>query len=120
MFLLKKLNIFLFNKTEILPLNRTVNLSQVLDDELNHNYKSIGKLFSSSEKITIEKYFIRLKIEKVKELIQLRQDTFSEIGYLLDYNINLLSRPFKEIVCISMTEYKNSEISKRINYEGII
>lgn len=119
--LVEKIKHFLFNKMEVLPLNTTVNLSQVLSDELNYNYKSLSKLFSSSEKITIEKYFIRLKIEKVKELIQLKQYTFSEIGYLLDYNnINHLSRQFKEIVGVSMTEYKNSENSKRIHYEGII
>ena len=64
--LVEKIKHFLFNKTEVLPLNMTVNLSQVLGDELNHNYKSLSKLFSSSEKITIEKYFIRSKIEKSK------------------------------------------------------
>lgn len=119
--LVEKIKHFLFNKIEELPLNSTVNLSQAVSDELNHNYKSLSKLFSSLEKITIEKYFIRLKIEKVKELIQLKQHTFSEIRYLLDYNnLNHLSRQFKEIVGMSMTEYKNSENSKRIHYEEII
>lgn len=119
--LVEKIKHFLFNKLEELPLDIKVNLSQVLSAELNHEYKSLSKLFSHSEKITIEKYFIRLKIEKVKELIQLKQHTFSEIGYLLDYNnVNHLSRQFKEIVGESMTEYKNSEESKRSHYDEIM
>lgn len=119
--LVEKIKHFLFNKIEELPLNSTINLSQTLSAELNHEYKSLSKLFSSLEKITIEKYFIRLKIEKVKELIQLNQNSFSEIGYLLDYNnVNHLSRQFKEIVGESMTEYKNSEVSKRNHYDEII
>ncbi len=119
--LVEKIKHFLINKIEKLPLTFKVNLSLVLSSELNHEYKSLSKLFSSLEKITIEKYFIRLKIEKVKELIQLKQYTFSEIGYLLDYNnVNHLSRQFKEIVGESMTEYKNSEESKRSHYDEII
>jgi len=38
--LVEKIKHFLFNKMEVLPLNLTLNLSQVLGDELNHNYKS--------------------------------------------------------------------------------
>jgi len=34
------------------------------------DYSKISKVFSSTENITIEKYFIKLKIEKEKELIQ--------------------------------------------------
>lgn len=119
--IVEKIKHFLFNKIEELPLDSTINLSQALSAELNHEYKSLSKLFSHSEKITIEKYFIRLKIEKVKELIQLKQHTFSEIGYLLDYNnVNHLSKQFKKIVGESMTEYKNSNESNRIHYDEII
>lgn len=119
--LVEKIKHFLFNKIEVLPLDSTINLSQALSTELNHEYKSLSKLFSHTEQITIEKYFIKLKIEKVKELIQLKQYTFSEIGYLLDYNnVNHLSRQFKEIVGESMTEYKNSEESKRSHYDEIM
>ena len=63
---------------------------------------------------------INLKIEKVKQLIQLRQYTFSEIGHLLDYSsVNHLSRQFKEITGESMTEYKNAELANRRPYDEI-
>lgn len=118
--LIEKIKHFLLRKIEELPLDSTVNLSQILSAEFNHEYKSLSKLFSHIENITVEKYFIKLKIEKVKELIQLRQYTFSEIGHLLDYSsVNHLSRQFKEVTGESMTEYKNAELSNRRPYDEI-
>ena len=116
--LVEKIKHFLLCKIEELPLDSTVNLSQTLSAEFNHEYKSLSKLFSHLENTTVEKYFINLKIEKVKQLIQLRQYTFSEIGHLLDYSsVNHLSRQFKEVTGESMTEYKNAELSNRRPYD---
>lgn len=116
--LVEKIKHFLLRKIEELPLDSTVNLSQTLSAEFNHEYKSLSKLFSHLENTTVEKYFINLKIEKVKQLIQLRQYTFSEIGHLLDYSsVNHLSRQFKEVTGESMTEYKNAELSNRRPYD---
>lgn len=118
--LVEKIKHFLLRKIEELPLDSTVNLSQTLSAEFNHEYKSLSKLFSHLENTTVEKYFINLKIEKVKQLIQLRQYTFSEIGHLLDYSsVNHLSRQFKEVTGESMTEYKNAELSNRRPYDEI-
>ena len=70
---------------------------------------------------TIEKYFIKLKIEKVKELIQLKRHSFSDIGHLLDYSsVNHLSRQFKEVEGMSMTDYKKTENWKRNFYDEIL
>ena len=116
--LVEKIKHFLLRKIEELPLDSTVNLSQTLSAEFNHEYKSLSKLFSHLENTTVEKYFINLKIEKVKQLIQLRQYTFSEIGHLLGYSsVNHLSRQFKEVTGESMTEYKNAELSNRRPYD---
>ncbi|WP_332030248.1 hypothetical protein, partial [Kaistella sp.] len=67
--LVEKIKHFLLRKIEELPLDSTVNLSQTLSAEFNHEYKSLSKLFSHLENTTVEKYFINLKIEKVKQLI---------------------------------------------------
>ena len=78
-------------------------------------------MFSKKENITIEKYFIKLKIERVKELIQLQQLVFSDIAYLLDYSsVNHLSRQFKNITGLSMTDYKNSQVCERNFLDEII
>ena len=73
----------------------------------------------SIEKFVAKK--LKLKIEKVKELIQLKQYSFSDVAYMLDYSsINHLSRQFKEIVGMSMSDYKNTEKWKRNFYDEII
>lgn len=119
--LVEKIKIILIELLVDLPLHIKVNISELLATALHRDYKTLSKLFSSLEKTTIEKYFIKLKIEKVKELIQLKQHSFSDIGYLLDYSsVNHLSRQFKDVVGLSMTDYKNSENWKRSFYDEII
>src|SRR5690606_4610251 len=54
-----------------------------LSKKLSKEYSYLSKLFSGLNKITIEKYFIKLKIEKAKQLIQEDNLNFSEIAYAL-------------------------------------
>ena len=85
-----------------------------MESKLNLEYSKISKIFSVTEHITIEKYFIKLKIERVKELIQLQEGNFTEISQLLDYsNVNHLSRLFKSETGMSLTNYKNNQKSIR-------
>jgi len=119
--LVERIKIILIEQLQELPLHLKVNTSELLASNLQRDYNTISKLFSTKEQITIEKYFIKLKIEKAKELIQLKQHSFSDIGYLLDYNsVNHLSRQFKEVVGMTMTDYKNTENWKRNFYDEII
>ena len=119
--LTERIKIILIEELQELPLHIKVKTSELLASTLHRDYKALSKLFSANEKTTIEKYFIKLKIEKVKELVQLKQHSFSDIGYLLDYSsINHLSRQFKEVAGISMTDYKNTENWKRNFYDEII
>ncbi|WP_370002279.1 helix-turn-helix domain-containing protein, partial [Winogradskyella sp.] len=119
--LIERIKIILIEQLVDLPLDIKVKTSELLASALHRDYKTLSKLFSSKEKTTVEKYFIKLKIEKAKELIQLKQHTFSDIGYLLDYSsVNHLSRQFKEVVGMSMTDYKNTENWKRNFYDEII
>ena len=88
---------------------------------LNKSYSTLSKLFSKTEGITIEKYEINLKVEKVKELIQLGQLNFSEIAYSLDYNNSShLARQFKKITGMSMTEFKNLQNWDRKSIDQIV
>lgn len=84
------------------------NLSSFLKQSLNRSYSVLDKLFSETEGITIEKYEVNLKIEMVKEQLQLGQLNFSEIAYSLNYNTSgHLERQFKDVTGMSMTEFKN-------------
>ena len=49
--------------------NLQVTLSDYLIQELHQDYSMLSNLFSQVEGITIEKYYIFQKIEKVKELL---------------------------------------------------
>ena len=119
--LVERMKIILIEQLQELPLHIKVKTSELLASSLHKDYKSLSKLFSANEQTTLEKYFIKFKIEKVKELIQLKQLSFSDIGYLLDYSsVNHLSRQFKEVVGMSMTDYKNTEKWKRNFYDEII
>ncbi|TVZ28735.1 AraC-like DNA-binding protein [Gillisia sp. Hel_I_86] len=119
--LVERIKIILIEQLQELPPYIKVKISELLASNFQCDYKTLSKLFSVNEQTTIEKYFIKLKIEKVKELIQLKQHSFSEIGYLLDYSsINHLSRQFKEVIGVSMTDYKNTENWKRNYYDEII
>ncbi|GMN05555.1 hypothetical protein MTsPCn5_09430 [Croceitalea sp. MTPC5] len=119
--IVEKIKIALISLIADIPINMKEKTSDYLANMLHREYKVLSKIFSKNENSTIEKYFIKLKIEKVKELIQLRQHTFSDIAYMLDYSsVNHLSRQFKEIMGMSMTDYKNSQKWQRGFLDEII
>ncbi|WP_241507169.1 helix-turn-helix domain-containing protein [Aquimarina sediminis] len=96
-------------------------LSDLVSKHINKEYSIISKLFSNNQGITIEKYFIRLKIEKAKELIQMGNLSFSEISYSLDYKSGShLAKQFKTITGISMSDYKNLQSWDRQPLDKIV
>lgn len=83
------------------------NMSTFLSEKLNKDYAVLSKMFSKKEGVTIEKYYIDLKIERAKELIQMNELNFSEIGYALNYgNSSHLASQFKSVTGMSMGAYK--------------
>ncbi|QCX54201.1 AraC family transcriptional regulator [Elizabethkingia sp. JS20170427COW] len=82
-------------------------LSVLISSRLNQNYSALSNLFSKQEGITIEKFFIRQKIEKVKELLLYNELNINEIAYKLDYSsVAHLSNQFKKITGYSPTAYR--------------
>jgi AraC-like DNA-binding protein len=96
------------------------NLSDYLALNLNQDYNSLSNLFSEVENTTIEKYFINLKIEKVKELIIYNEFSLSEIADILNYsNVAHLSNQFKKVTGFSPTYFKKLKDKKRIQIENL-
>ncbi len=119
--LVEQVKIELIKLFKELPLDLQQNLSAHLEEKLNHEYSKISKVFSYNEHITIEKYFIKLKIEKVKELVQGQQHNFTEIAQLLNYShINHLSRQFKSGTGMSLSNYKSEQKNFRTSLDRII
>ncbi len=74
----------------------------------------MSKLFSEKEGITIEQYFIFLKLEKVKELVTYNEHTLNEIASSLGYSsVQHLSYQFKRVLGISARAFKYSISTKR-------
>jgi len=90
------------------------NLSDLLRDKLHHDYNYLSNLFSEVEGITIEKYFIAHKIEKVKELLVYDELSLSEIAFRLNYSsVAYLSNQFKKVTGLSPSHFKQIREDKR-------
>jgi AraC family transcriptional regulator len=84
-----------------------LNISTYINSHIPEDYSMLSHLFSSMEGITIEKYFISLKIEKVKEWLFYEELTLSEMAYKLDYSsVQHLSSQFKKITGMTPSEYR--------------
>ncbi len=74
------------------------NTSEFLSKRVNYDYNYISKIFSNVEGITIEKYIIRERIERVKRLLITGNFSLSEIAYMLLYSsVAHLSNQFKKV-----------------------
>lgn len=87
--------------------NAMVRNSDFIVGKFNLSYQHLSAVFSRKEQITLEKYIIIQRIEKVKELIQLENLSLSEIAFMMGYSsVHYLSTQFKKITGYSVTEYK--------------
>lgn len=90
------------------------NLSAIIAAELHYDYNYLSALFSEVEGITIEKYVIRQKIERVKELLVYNEYTLSEIADQLGYSsVAHLSGQFKQVTGLTPSHYKTIGTSRR-------
>jgi len=96
------------------------NLSDFLKSHIHQDYNTLSNLFSEVENTTIEKYFIKLKIEKVKELLMYEELTLNEIAYQLNYSsVGYLSNQFKKVTGFSPTYFKQLRDKKRKQIEDL-
>lgn len=97
------------------------NLSDILAKRTHRDYAALSHLFSSVEALTIERYFILQKIERVKELLTYDELSASEIAYKLGYSSPAhLSRQFKQETGFTPTEFKRTRAHQhRIPLEEI-
>lgn len=119
--IIEKIKLILIDIVDNTPIVLKVNLSEKIVSSLGKDYTYLSKLFSKIEGITLEKYFIHLKIEKAKELTQYDQLNFTEIAYELGYSsVNYLSNQFKQITGMSMSAYKKLTSTNRKSLNEII
>ncbi len=98
----------------------TQSYSELIANNLNKEYSSLSKLFSSTEGITIEQYIILQKIEKVKELLVYDELSLSEISYKLGYSsVAHLSAQFKKVIGLTPSEFKKQGRNLRRSIDSI-
>ncbi|MFN3801571.1 helix-turn-helix domain-containing protein [Belliella pelovolcani] len=83
------------------------NISDYIKSKIHEDYSKLSHLFSSMEGITIERFFIALKIDKVKEWLFYEEMNLTEISYRLDYSsVQHLSSQFKKTTGMTPSAYK--------------
>ncbi|HMJ48273.1 MAG TPA: helix-turn-helix domain-containing protein [Ferruginibacter sp.] len=93
--------------------NNKIKYSVYLSKKLNYDYTYLANIFSEVKGITIQKYIIIRKIEKVKEMLINTGLNITEISYNLQYsNVGHLSNQFKNITGFSPSYYKQLKQKK--------
>lgn len=109
---IKNVIIELVHHSDLSELNQ--NLMMVIADRLHKDYAYLSRLFSEAEDITIEKFVIQQKVEKVKELLEYGELNISEIAYKMGYSSSAhLSAQFKSITSLTPRQFKASEQAQR-------
>lgn len=86
----------------------STNLSNYLSSELHQDYSALSKLFSEVEGKTIERYYIELRIERVKELIRYDELTLTQIALRMNYSsVGYLSSQFKSVTGMTPSQFKS-------------
>jgi AraC family transcriptional regulator len=89
--------------------NLTESLTQLVAKDLNKEYAYLSRLFSEVEGITVEKYVIQQKVEKVKELLEYGELNLNEIAFEMGYSSSAhLSTQFKSITGMTPSHYKSN------------
>ncbi|GAB3919246.1 helix-turn-helix domain-containing protein [Larkinella terrae] len=96
------------------------NLSDFLTQKMGYDYSYLSHLFSAIEGLTIEKFVIAQKIEKVKEYLLYGELTLSEIAWRLGYSsAQHLSNQFKQVVGLTPGDFKRTGLVYRTEIDKV-
>ena len=96
-----------------------VNYSEYISEKLGYNYTYLANIFSEVKGISIQKFIITHKIERVKELLIYDELNLTEISRKLHYSsVAHLSNQFKKITGLSPTFYKQLKDKRKQNLEN--
>lgn len=97
-----------------------INFSTYIADQLNQDYSTLSKLFSSVEGVTIERFILKQKVERVKEFIFYKELTLSEIAFKMGYSsVAHLSSQFKKETGMPPSEFKKLNKPNRKSLDSL-
>ena len=97
-----------------------VNYSDYISEKLGLDYTYLANTFSEVKGITIQKFIITHKIERVKELLIYDELNLTEIAYKMHYSsVAHLSNQFKKITGLTPSFYKQLKNKRKANLEDL-
>lgn len=118
--IVEQVKTLLIKKLQQKKIEEHFSVRKYLSPHIKTDYTTISKTFSEAEGHTIEKHFILLRLEKVKELISYGELTMVGIAKKLGYSsVQHLSGQFKSIFGVSPNAYKASQKHKRRSIDQI-
>jgi AraC-like DNA-binding protein len=83
------------------------NYSEYISQKVNYNYTHLSSTFSKEQGLTIEKYIIEQRIERVKELLVYTDLGLTDISFKLHFSsVAHLSNQFKKLTGLTPTYYR--------------
>lgn len=89
-------------------LDSKTRMSDFLATHTTYEYHYLSSVFSQLEGLTIERFFIQLKVERIKEQIEQGSLTLSEIAYKCGYSSPAhLTNQFKKVTGMTPSVYRS-------------
>ena len=118
--LIEKIKNVIINQVHHGSLDEKYNFSEIISKKLNRDYSYLSGLFSQVEAVTIEKYIINQKIERVKELLIYDELNLSEIAFQLGYSsVAHLSSQFKKLTGFTPSHFKKMSVRIRRSLDQV-
>ncbi len=97
-----------------------INFSDYLSTKLNLDYTYLANVFSEQQGITIERFIILHKIQRVKELMDGNELSLTEISWKMHYSsVAHLSTQFKKITGVTPSHFKHMEHKSIVAIENV-
>lgn len=97
-----------------------LKLSEFIEQETGKDYRYVSTVFSNIAGITIEKYVIAQRIERVKELLVYDEMSLSDIAFELGYSsVAYLSNQFKQETGMTPTAFKKQAVAARKDLDTV-
>lgn len=111
---IEKMKTLILQKVQSLDIEEDFKISTYLSEHLHKEYSSLSKLFSQTENVTLEQYYILHKIEKVKELLVYNEYSLTQIADMLGYKtVQHLSSQFKKVTGFSPSQFQKAKDKHR-------
>ena len=99
---------------------KELDIMKLLEQQTNKSYRTLATLFSKHRKMTIEKYIILQKLEKIKDLIDEGKFNFSQISDAMGYKApQHLAAQFRRVTGMTMNQHKKMAAKKRLSIDKI-